>query len=199
MSSDEESEISTPGYKVSEKVGMEEIAGMDQDDESLKRYKEALLGAALEGDLGDTDDTRRVVIREMRVICNGRPDGDIVYDLKERDSEKQMKSSPFTLKEKCEYKISVKFNVQHEIVSGLKLVNFIRRKGVKVAREQHMLGSFAPQTPVYEVVFPRHGWDEAPSGMMARGQYTGKHKFIDDDGQNHLEYEYAFAIKKGWS
>ncbi len=61
-----------------------------------------------------------------------------------------------------------------------------------------MLGSFPPQAEAHTVVFPRHGWDEAPSGMLSRGSYKGKHKFVDDDGQVHLEYDYAFAIKKEW-
>lgn len=62
-----------------------------------------------------------------------------------------------------------------------------------------MLGSFAPQAATHDVTFPRHGWDEAPSGMLSRGKYTAVSKFIDDDKQNHLEYEYCFAIKKDWS
>jgi hypothetical protein len=37
-----------------------------------------------------------------------------------------------------------------------------------------MLGSFPPQTKLHEVTFPRHGWDEAPSGMLSRGTYTAK-------------------------
>ena len=56
-----------------------------------------------------------------------------------------------------------------------------------------MLGSFGPQEKPYEVVFPRQGWETAPDGMLARGSYTAKSQFIDDDKQCHLEYEYAFG------
>ena len=56
-----------------------------------------------------------------------------------------------------------------------------------------MLGSFGPQVSPHEVTFPRHGWEEAPSGMLSRGKYTAQSKFIDDDKQSHLEYEYAFC------
>ncbi len=67
----------------------------------------------------------------MKVICKDRPHGDIVYDLSEKGAEKKMGESPFTLKEKGEYKIQVSFKVQHEIVAGLKIINLVYRKGVR--------------------------------------------------------------------
>ncbi|ELR24764.1 rho guanine dissociation factor isoform 2, putative [Acanthamoeba castellanii str. Neff] len=197
--SDDEGPETTPGYKISKKVDMGTILEMDNEDESLRKYKEALLGkAALSGAVAPSDDPRRVVITRMKVICKERPNGDILYDFTERGSEQKLKDQPFTLKEKCEYKIEVAFRVQHEIVAGLKFINLVFRKGVRVAKEEEMLGSFPPQGEAHVVVFPRHGWEEAPSGMLARGNYKGKHKFVDDDGQCHLEYEYTFAIKKDW-
>jgi len=140
-----------------------------------------------------TDDPRRVVILKMRVICEGRPDGDIVYNLDTQDDVDKMKNTPFTLKEGCNYKIEVTFKVQHEIVSGLKYVNRVYRKGVQVMREDEMLGSFGPQAKPHVVLFPRHGWEAAPSGMLARGSYSAKSAFLDDDKQKHLEYQYAFG------
>jgi Rho GDP-dissociation inhibitor len=196
--SDDEVE-GTPGYKISKKVDMNTIMTMDAEDESLRKYKEALLGKALQGAPSPSDDPRRVVIKEMRVIVKDRPEGDIVYDLAQRGSEEKLKDNPFTLKEKCEYKIQVSFVVQHEIVAGLKFINLVYRKGVRVAKEEEMLGSFPPQSDPHVVVFPRHGWEEAPHGMLYRGAYKGRHKFIDDDGQTHLEYEYGFNIKKDWN
>ncbi len=67
----------------------------------------------------------------MKVICKERPNGDILYDFTERGSEQKLKDQPFTLKEKCEYKIEVAFRVQHEIVAGLKFINLVFRKGVR--------------------------------------------------------------------
>jgi len=196
--SDDEGE-GTPGYKISKKVDMNTIMTMDAEDESLRKYKEALLGKALSTEVAPTDDPRRVVVKEMRVIVKDRPDGDIVYDLAQRGAEEKLKDNPFTLKEKCEYKIQVSFKVQHEIVAGLKFINLVYRKGVRVAKEEEMLGSFPPQADPHLVVFPRHGWEEAPNGMLYRGSYKGRHKFVDDDGQTHLEYEYSFNIKKDWN
>jgi len=61
-----------------------------------------------------------------------------------------------------------------------------------------MIGSFAPQKEPHIITIPRNGWDEAPKGIVARGKYKANSKFVDDDGQVHLEYDYAFAIKKDW-
>ncbi len=58
-----------------------------------------------------------------------------------------------------------------------------------------MIGSFGPQEKPHEVVFPRQGWETAPDGMLARGSYTAKSQFVDDDKQCHLEYEYAFGMQ----
>jgi Rho GDP-dissociation inhibitor len=184
-------------YQVAAKVDMRTIQEMDAEDESLVKYKQALLGSL--ADVSPADDPRRVVIKEMRVMFEARPEGDIVYTLDNAAAIESMKSTPFTLKEGCAYKIRVTFKVQHEIVSGLKYINTVYRKGIRVVKEEEMLGSFAPQAATHDVTFPRHGWDEAPSGMLSRGKYTAVSKFIDDDKQNHLEYEYCFAIKKDWS
>jgi len=195
MSADD-TEPSNDGYKVAPKVDMKTLMAQDAEDESLRKYKESLLGKL--DDVSPSNDPRRVVIQEMRVIVEGKPNQDIVFNLSIDDNLKKMKDHPFTLKEGCNYKIQIYFKVQHDIVAGLKYVNVVYRKGIRVAKEEEMLGSFPPQAKAHVVTFPRHGWEEAPSGMMTRGTYTAKSKFVDDDKQTHLDYEYAFSIKKDW-
>ena len=41
--------------------------------------------------------------------------------------------------------------------------------------------------------------DEAPSGMMMRGHYDAISKFVDDDKNEHLLFEWSFDIKKDWN
>jgi RHO protein GDP dissociation inhibitor len=77
------------------------------------------------------DDPRRVVIKEMKVLFEDRPGGDVTYPLESKAELENMKKTPFVLKEGCHYKIRVVFKVQHEIVSGLKYVNAVYRKGLK--------------------------------------------------------------------
>lgn len=40
--------------------------------------------------------------------------------------------------------------------------------------------------------------ETAPSGMLGRGHYEATSRFIDDDKQTHLEFKWAFDIKKDW-
>jgi len=134
----------------------------------------------------------------MRVICQDRPGGDIVYPLANEAAVLKMKEQTFVLKEGCKYIIRINFRVQHEIVCGLKYVNQIFRRNVRVAKEEEMLGSFGPQQKPYEVSIPRIGWDDAPSGPLSRGTYNAKTSFVDDDKQTHLQFEYSFAIKNTW-
>ena len=146
MSEREEDNEDGPAYEAPKKVDLKDLVNQDQEDESLRKYKEALLGAAASGDVNSpSDDPRRVVVVKMRVLFDDRPDGDIEYDLDTEAKLAAMKEKPFQLKEGCKYKIEVTFRVQHEIVSGLKYVNAVYRKGVRVDKQNTMLGSFGPQ------------------------------------------------------
>lgn len=40
--------------------------------------------------------------------------------------------------------------------------------------------------------------DTAPSGMIARGKYKAVSKFIDDDNNTHLQFDWTFEVKKEW-
>jgi len=92
-------------YKVPEKVDPNALL-KEADaagDAALAEYTKKLLGETY----SPADDPRRVVILELRVICEGRPDGDIVYTLDDAASIKAMKKNPFQLKEDCKYKIQL--------------------------------------------------------------------------------------------
>lgn len=42
--------------------------------------------------------------------------------------------------------------------------------------------------------------EEAPSGKLGafRGSYSARSRFTDDDKKTHLEFNWAFDIKKDW-
>lgn len=40
--------------------------------------------------------------------------------------------------------------------------------------------------------------ETAPSGMLGRGHYKAVSKFVDDDNQTHLQFEWSFDVKKDW-
>jgi len=202
MSDSKEEKDAAEGYKVADNAikKVDDIMKRDQEDESLNKWKEALLGKALSENISPKDDPRRVVISELTIICEGRPDGDIVYKFENKEQLAKMKDTPFVLKEGCRYKVQIRFRVQHELVTGLKYLNTAYRKGIKVGKEETMIGSYAPQAVPHVVTIPDKGqWDEAPKGLIARGKYKANCKFIDDDGVCHLEYDYYFSLKKDWA
>ena len=58
-----------------------------------------------------------------------------------------------------------------------------------------MVGSYAPKPEIQSYTTPS---EDAPSGMLSRGTYHVKSLFTDDDGNEHLKWEWAFEIKKDW-
>ena len=66
---------------------------------------------------------------------------------------------------------------------------------VSVDKSSLMVGSYGPKTESHEYLTPP---EEAPKGMIARGHYIAKSKFVDDDKNCHLEWEWAFDITKDW-
>merc|ERR1711916_107608 len=183
------------GYVAPKEVDLKTIMSTDAEDESLKKYKEALLGAAAKGDIpAPADDPRRVVIQSMRVIFEDHDD--VEYDLSSPEQLAAMKDKPFVMKAGCKYKIEIKFRVQHDVVSGLKYVSKVYWKGpIAVDTTKQMLGSYGPQHEAHVVTLPQHGWDECPSSCHA---FKAKTTFTDDDKKKHLEYEWRFSIKKDW-
>lgn len=60
---------------------------------------------------------------------------------------------------------------------------------------EEMIGSYGPSDKEYEKKFAP---EQAPSGMLARGHYTVRSKFVDDDNVCHLDVSWTFDIKKDW-
>lgn len=90
------------------------------------------------------------------------------------------------------------FVVQHNVLSDLKYVQQVKRKGIPLGKDQEMIGSYPPNTTDKPVHVKKFAQEEAPSGMMARGSYTAVSRFVDDDDHTHLKFEWAFNITKDW-
>jgi len=56
-----------------------------------------------------------------------------------------------------------------------------------------MVGSFGPKKELQSFTAKA---EQAPSGMLARGTYTIKSLFTDDDKNEHLKWEWKLEIKK---
>ncbi len=139
-----------PGYVVTAKKTLEEYAKLDAEDESLKKWKESL-GISTSNTIGDPNDKRKVVILELAVLIEGRDP--IVFDLEDAAALETLKRKPIILKEKCVYRLKIKFRIQHEIVTGLKYLQSVKKAGIRVDKTEENCGSFAPNTtdkPFYE-------------------------------------------------
>lgn len=58
----------------------------------------------------------------------GRPD--VVIDLNTKNALAELKEKPFTIKEGATFRMKARFKVQHQILSGLKYVQVVKRMGV---------------------------------------------------------------------
>ncbi|XP_063164683.1 rho GDP-dissociation inhibitor 2 isoform X1 [Candoia aspera] len=177
-------------YKPPPQKTLQELQELDKDDESLAKYKKSLLGDA---SVVADPTVPNVTVTRLTLVCDSAP-GPITMDL--TGDLEALKKEIFVLKEAAAYKIKIHFKVNREIVSGLKYVQHTYRKGVKVDKDVFMVGSYGPRPEEYEFMTPL---EEAPKGLVARGNYCNKSFFTDDDKHNHLTWEWNLAIKKEWT
>jgi len=144
------------------------------------------------------DDPRRVVINEFAVVFKEESRPAHVLKFNKPEDLLEAKKKPIIVKEGAEFKIRVSFRVQHNVVLGLKIINTVSKLGKTLTRDEEMLGTYPPKNEFQTLEIPRLEWTEAPSGMLLRGDYKAKIKFIDDDNRTHLEFEYVLKIAKDW-
>ncbi|XP_031982290.1 rho GDP-dissociation inhibitor 3 isoform X1 [Corvus moneduloides] len=176
-------------YKTPEKKSLQEIQELDPGDESLRKYKQALLGAipaAVDASVPNVQVTR------LTLMCEQAP-GPITMDL--TGDLEELRGRAFVLKEGVDYRVKVSFKVNREIVCGLRCLHLTYRRGRPVDRDVFMVGSYAPRAEEYEVVTPA---EEAPRGWLARGSYRVRSLVTDDDKTEHLSWEWGLCIKKAW-
>merc|ERR1711936_183206 len=164
-------------------MGIDELTLLDKDDESLQKYKAALLGGAVAGSgaiVVEPDDPRKVIVKKLSLVVEGRDD--VTIDLTE--DLKVIKSKSFTLKEGVKFRIKIDFIVQKTY-----------RAGIPVDKMTHMVGSYAPKEEAHSYLTPA---EDAPSGMLKRGTYNVHSLFTDDDKNEHLKWEWSIEIKKDW-
>ncbi|KAK2711367.1 rho GDP-dissociation inhibitor 1-like [Artemia franciscana] len=184
-------------YKAPPQKSLQELIEADKEDASLAKYKESLLGNAISGGLiVEPNDPRKVIVKKLKLVTDDGPtmELDLTGDLS------NLKSKNFVVKEGISYRIQIDFLVQREIVHGLKYLQKTYKSiaGIQkqVDKMTHMVGSYPPKEVPYSYLTPA---EDAPSGMLARGNYNITSLFTDDDGKEHLKWDWSFEIKKDWS
>jgi Rho GDP-dissociation inhibitor len=114
----------------------------DEHDESLRKYKETLLGAAVTpgNTISDPNDPRKCIIESLGLEVEGRED--IIIDLKSPGAVEALEKKPFTIKEGADFRMKVCFKVQHDVLAGLKYVQVVKRMGLS-QKQQEMIVSLA--------------------------------------------------------
>lgn len=179
-------------YKAPPQKTIDELVALDNEDESLRKYKEALLGnAQAEKIIIDANNPKDVIVKRLVLVVADRPDMILELD----GDISQLKKQVFAIKEGIQYKIRIEFYVQREIVHGLKYVQTTKRLGVPVDKMTQMVGSYPPKTEVQSFTT---NFEEAPSGLLARGEYSVSSLFTDDDKTEHLKWEWTLKVEKDW-
>lgn len=186
---DEEEDENVNKIELGPQCTLKEQFEKDKDDESLRRWKEQLLGSVDINAVGESLDPE-VKILSLEIKSPGR--ADIVLSIPENGKPK---SPWFVLKEGSKYSLKFTFQVSNNIVTGLKYTNTVWKTGIKVDSMKEMIGAFSPQTEPYTHEMPE---ETTPSGIFARGSYSARTKFLDDDNKCYLEINYTFDIKKEW-
>ncbi|XP_055097011.1 rho GDP-dissociation inhibitor 1 isoform X1 [Symphalangus syndactylus] len=158
IAAENEEDEHSVNYKPPAQKSIQEIQELDKDDESLRKYKEALLGrVAVSAD----PNVPNVVVTGLTLVCSSAP-GPLELDL--TGDLESFKKQSFVLKEGVEYRIKISFRVNREIVSGMKYIQHTYRKGVKIDKTDYMVGSYGPRAEEYEFLTPV---EEAPKGFIS--------------------------------
>ncbi|KAL2955010.1 hypothetical protein AAZX31_18G004100 [Glycine max] len=166
----------------------------DKDDESLRKWKEQLLGSVDMSVVGvflfNFSECKDPEVKILSLIITSPDKPDLTLPIPFTTDPKK---SLFILKEgsKCQMKFT--FTVSNNIVSGLKYTNVVWKTGVRVDSRKKMLGTFSPQQEPYTFELEE---ETIPSGMFVRGTYAARTKFVDDDRKCYLDVNYYFEIQK---
>eukprot|EP00470_Lotharella_oceanica_P006412 CAMPEP_0170178906 /NCGR_PEP_ID=MMETSP0040_2-20121228/14915_1 /TAXON_ID=641309 /ORGANISM="Lotharella oceanica, Strain CCMP622" /LENGTH=171 /DNA_ID=CAMNT_0010422537 /DNA_START=56 /DNA_END=571 /DNA_ORIENTATION=+ len=167
---------------------LKDIQSKDTEDKSLQNYKKQLLGDVA---TPFPDDPRKVIVKEFYIeFQDGKK---VTLDPTDKKLLEKMKKEPLEIKEKANYRFGVGFYIQHDICHGLKF-KLKMAKGIFSNTDDFTLGSYGPKKDIQS--WFQKNWEEAPSGMMYRGGYTGTATFYDLDKQQHLEWSFKLNIVK---
>jgi len=166
----------------------------EKDDPAMQAYLKSL---GLDPNyVAPEGDDRRVVVKSLEISFKDHAPTKLSF---ETDEDLQnAKKTPLVIKEGSDYKISVTFRVQHTLVAGFKIESTVKKIGKTVSSDTEMLGSFPPSNEWTTIDIGGGDFSEAPSGLMLRGEYKGRMKFVDDDGHTHLDFEYTLKFAKDW-
>ncbi|KAA0187928.1 Rho GDP dissociation inhibitor [Fasciolopsis buskii] len=177
------------GYRAPQLKSLNEIRKLDQEDESLKRYKAALLGSIELNEVPCPENPKCVVIDSFSICVDGQGENKISL----RGALENLRSNPIPIPEGASYHILVRYYVQRDIVTGLQYEHTVHRGPLRVDNSTVMVGSYGPQKDLREWKSETY---TAPKGAMHRGTYNVKSRFRDIDKNDFITWKWAINVVK---
>ncbi|XP_066371626.1 rho GDP-dissociation inhibitor 1-like isoform X1 [Miscanthus floridulus] len=178
---EEEEEAAPPkDIDLGPRLSIKEQLDKDKDDESLRRWKEQLLGSVDLSTVGETLEPD-VKITSLSILSPGQPDMLLPLPAEPKSSKEPW----FTLKEGRAYRLKFTFSVADNIVSGLRYTNTVWKAGIRVDSTKEMLGTYSPQAEPYTYLTAE---ETTPSGIFARGSYSARTKEVLPGDELHLQH-----------
>ncbi|GJZ52941.1 Rho GDP-dissociation inhibitor 1-like protein [Tanacetum coccineum] len=181
------------------KISIKEHLEKDKDDESLRKWKEQLLGSVDVSQKWHKSSHTKQAKAQHGKDADERLQGEIA--ISNKASNHQFVLSILRMTKETTIDDSIKLcaaNKFKELFTS-RLGIFLKSYPEFIAAvdsSKEMLGTFGPQAEPYIHAMPE---EVTPSGMFARGNYSAKTKFVDDDNKCYLELNYTFDIQKDWA
>eukprot|EP00924_Labyrinthula_sp_SR-Ha-C_P008097 snap_masked-scaffold_11-processed-gene-2.23-mRNA-1 protein AED:1.00 eAED:1.00 QI:0/-1/0/0/-1/1/1/0/207 len=188
-------DVSDPEYIVNKKAPntIKELLEKDSEDESLKRYKERLLGSATTI-ISPSKCQGNMIPKGLRIIFRDNLAESIYMPFQSAEDKLN-----FSMKEGSQYKIELEFLVENTILSGLDLELKVSRDkalGLLKTSENLRMGTFAPKLETQKYCFPREYFLEAPKGVVHRGKYSANITIKDAEKIKYFDLPFNFSITK---
>lgn len=106
------------GYQGAKKVTLEEAMNADQGDESLKKWKDALITQAANAPKNE----KHVIFDKLLIDCPAMPKKRLEFTFDEVKKSNQEKKPLFVVKGGNSFRIGYQYRVFNDIVMGLRVV-----------------------------------------------------------------------------
>jgi hypothetical protein len=172
---------------------VQEFLERPDEDESVRKWKESLLGDAAGGDptlSAPPDDPRRVIPKTFKVIVTDGPT--YTYNLEDKAQLDDLKKKGYVLKEGQSFHYELTVLVHHEIVLGLRL----KTKSKKMISSQEATFDIGSYPPTIAPIVKELDDCEVPTGAVTRGDYKCVNTIEDDMGRTHIKFDSKFHISK---
>jgi len=164
-----------------------QLIQIDNEDESLRKYKESLLGPMADLKI-DASKKAKLDLIKISIVCEED-------NINQTYSTEDLSKNPIRIKQDTTFDIHLEVLVSFDVLVGLRYNHLIKKMGIKMDETSEIIGSYAPKSEKQTLKI-RHL--HTPSGILGRGQYQVNSALTDDDGTEHLSWDWTLKVCKNW-